>query len=165
MSSFRFAFLGYAILPALASYSAHAGELAPQGSATQFSDPYASPTPSGVLPAARPRMKAPPEPSGGRSHDATIEGQGSDGKVGLGGSTSVVTNKTVPDLQRNANPDAAKPSPSDLPVGLDLRWSAANDPYHSPYSTTEAIDAVRRNQNQTPSSPGNALDMGVKLNF
>jgi hypothetical protein len=110
--------------------------------------------------------KKPPAKSGAKeTKSSAARAQGLDGKISLDNAQSATTNKAIPDLKQDANSDKGKPAAGDLPVGLDLHWSAANDPRLNPLSTTEAVDSVRRNQNQATSSPGNELDMGVKLPF
>ncbi|MEJ0095655.1 MAG: hypothetical protein WDN46_20290 [Methylocella sp.] len=163
MSRFKLVLLASLMFPWLIGNSAHAGETAPQQSpAPLFSDPYAAPAGAPSAPAAK---KSPAKPSGKETRSATVKKQEPVGKVGLENSPSLVTNAALPDLKPNASPSKGKAAADELPLGLGLHWSAANDPHLNPLSTTEAIDSVRRNQGQTPSSPGNELDLGMKLNF
>jgi hypothetical protein len=166
MSRFKAAVLASLMFPSLICHCAKAGETAlPQSAVTQFSDPYASPA-GGVSAVPAPARKKPPAKSGAKeTKSRAARAQGLDGKISLDNAPSATANKAIPDLKQDANSDKGKPAAGDLPVGLDLHWSAANDPRLNPLSTTEAVDSVRRNQNQAPSSPGNELDMGVKLPF
>lgn len=165
MSRFKLVLLASLMFPWLIGNLARAGETAPQQSpAPLFSDPYGSP--AGAPNAPAPTAKKPPaKPSAKETRSATVKKQEPVGKVGLESSPSLVTNAALPDLKPNASPNKGKAAADELPIGLGLHWSAANDPHLNPLSTTEAIDSVRRNQGQTPSSPGNELDLGMKLNF
>lgn len=58
---------------------------------------------------------------------------------------------------------AARP---DSPLGLDLKWSAANNPYYSTStSTIPAVNEIKRNESDTPVETGSSLEAGVKLKF
>jgi hypothetical protein len=54
----------------------------------------------------------------------------------------------------------------DSPLGFSLKWSAENDPYYNPAtSTSTAVDQIKRNLNESPSEAGSGVEAGVNRKF
>jgi hypothetical protein len=49
----------------------------------------------------------------------------------------------------------------DSPLGVGLNWSAGNDPYHGPYSTSSFMDKV----GPAPLSTPDKVELEMKLKF
>jgi len=54
-----------------------------------------------------------------------------------------------------------KDPPKESPLGVGLNWSAGNDPYHGPYSTSSFMDKV----GPAPLSTPDKVELEMKLKF
>jgi hypothetical protein len=143
-----------------------------QSALPQFSNPYGtidtSPAADAPPPQARtPRARLPELTRASKRHMVPSHAMA---RKKIAGPGHIETPTRALQLQEES---AARPvslshpqQQSDSALGFDLKWSAANNPYLSPSSSTvSAVDEVKRNANETPAETGSSLEAGVKLKF
>jgi hypothetical protein len=132
-----------------------------QDALPQFSDPY------GGAQAYTHTDAPPPPPATPKPNKKSAAKKPAPKPADIPAGTSALTQPNEPASHPvTLSPPASRTEPKDSALGFDLKWSAANNPYYSPQtSTIPNVDAIKRNANDTPVETGSSVEAGVKLKF
>lgn len=136
-----------------------------QSALPQFSDPY-----GGVAGYVQSDPAPPAKPSKAEKKSAARKpvvksGRGTPDKIAPADTDAALAQPkpSAPHPATLAPPKAS--AANDSPLGVGLKWSAANNPGYGATSTVTNIDMIKRNQNDSPLENGNTIQAGVNLKF